>query len=35
VLDHIIVTEDEYFSMRDEKRLPFYNFRTGELTYYG
>jgi DNA repair protein RadC len=35
VLDHIIVTEDEYFSMWEEKRLPFYNFRTGELTYFG
>jgi DNA repair protein RadC len=35
VLDHFVVTDDAYFSMRDEKRLPFYNSRTGELTYVG
>jgi DNA repair protein RadC len=34
VKDHIIVTDEEYFSMRDEKRLPFYNSHTGELTYF-
>jgi DNA repair protein RadC len=33
LLDHIIVTDEEYFSMKDEKRMPFYNFRTGELRY--
>ena len=29
--DHIILTETEYFSMREENRLPFYDFRTGEM----
>lgn len=29
--DHIIVTETEYFSMREENRLPFYDFVTGEM----
>ena len=29
--DHIILTESEYFSMRDENRLPFYDFATGEM----
>lgn len=29
--DHIILTETEYFSMREANRLPFYDFRTGEM----
>ena len=29
--DHIILTENEYFSMREENRLPFYDFDTGEM----
>ena len=29
--DHIILTESEYFSMRDENRLPFYDFATGKM----
>lgn len=29
--DHIILTETEYFSMRDANRLPFYDFETGQL----
>lgn len=29
--DHIILTESEYFSMRDENRLPFYDVVTGEM----
>ena len=29
--DHIILTESEYFSMRDANRLPFYDFQTGEM----
>ncbi len=29
--DHIIITETEYFSMREENRLPFYDFATGEM----
>lgn len=29
--DHIILTETEYFSMREENRLPFYDFTTGEM----
>ena len=29
--DHIILTENEYFSMREENRLPFYDFATGEM----
>ncbi len=29
--DHIILTETEYFSMREENRLPFYDFVTGEM----
>ena len=29
--DHIILTESEYFSMREANRLPFYDFRTGEM----
>lgn len=35
VQDHIIVAENEYTSLRDSGRLPFYNFRTGELSYLG
>ena len=29
--DHIILTETEYFSMREANRLSFYDFRTGEM----
>ena len=29
--DHIILTEGEYFSMREANRLPFYDFQTGEM----
>lgn len=29
--DHIILTEQEYFSMREENRLPFYDFASGEM----
>ena len=29
--DHIILTETEYFSMREENRLPFYDLATGEM----
>ena len=29
--DHIILTETESFSMREENRLPFYDFATGEM----
>ena len=29
--DHIILTETDYFSMREENRLPFYDFATGEM----
>ncbi len=29
--DHIILTESEYFSMREANRLPFYDFQTGEM----
>ena len=29
--DHIILTETEYFSMREANRLPFYDFQTGEM----
>lgn len=29
--DHLILTETEYFSMREENRLPFYDFATGEM----
>lgn len=31
MLDHYIVTDTEYFSMREENRLPFYDFNGGEL----
>lgn len=34
VLDHIIVAGEEYTSLRDTRRLPFYNFKTGELQYF-
>lgn len=33
VADHIIVAGEEYCSMREDGRLPFYNFQTGELSY--
>ena len=29
--DHIILTETEYFSMREANRLPFYDFETGQV----
>ena len=29
--DHLILTETEYFSMREENRLPFYDFSSGEM----
>ena len=32
VQDHIIVAGEEYTSLRDTHRLPFYNFKTGELS---
>ena len=31
LLDHFILTDTEYFSMREEDRLPIYDFRTGTL----
>lgn len=31
LLDHIILTDTEYFSMREENRLPLYDFKTGTL----
>lgn len=31
LLDHFILTDTEYFSMRDENRLPIYDFKTGTL----
>ena len=31
LLDHFILTEGEYFSMREANRLPFYDFQTGEM----
>ena len=31
LLDHFILTDTEYFSMRDANRLPIYDFRTGML----
>lgn len=31
LLDHFILTDTEYFSMRDENRLPIYDFQTGSL----
>ena len=31
LLDHIILTDTEFFSMRDENRLPLYDTRTGTL----
>ena len=29
--DHIIIAENEYFSMRESNRLPFYDFETGAM----
>jgi len=29
--DHIILTEGEYFSLREANRLPFYDFETGQM----
>ena len=29
LLDHFILTDTEYFSMRDANRLPIYDFKTG------
>ena len=29
--DHIILTETEYFAMREANRLPFYDFETGQV----
>ena len=29
--DHVILAENEYFSMREENRLPFYDFQTGTM----
>ena len=31
LLDHFILTDTEYFSMREANRLPIYDFRTGTL----
>ena len=31
LLDHFILTDTEYFSMRDANRLPIYDFKTGTL----
>ena len=31
LLDHFILTDSEYFSMRDAGRLPIYDFKTGTL----
>ena len=31
LLDHFILTDTEYFSMREESRLPIYDFKTGTL----
>ena len=31
LLDHFILTDTEYFSMRDAGRLPIYDFKTGAL----
>lgn len=31
LLDHIILTEDDYFSMREENRLPLFDFETGTM----
>ena len=31
LLDHCILTDTEYFSMRDANRLPIYDFKTGTL----
>lgn len=31
LLDHFILTDTEYFSMRDANRLPIYDFKTGAL----
>ncbi len=31
LLDHFILTDSEYFSMRDANRLPIYDFKTGTL----
>lgn len=31
LLDHFILTDTEYFSMRDAGRLPIYDFKTGTL----
>lgn len=33
VADHIIVAGEDYCSMQEDGRLPFYNFSTGELVY--
>ena len=29
--DHIILAENDYFSMRESNRLPFYDFETGAM----
>lgn len=34
VLDHIVLTDEDYCSMRERGQLPFYDFRTGMLRYY-
>ena len=31
LLDHFILTDTEYFSMRDANRLPIFDFKTGTL----
>ena len=31
LLDHFILTDTEYFSMREANRLPIYDFKTGTL----
>ncbi|MFI3169312.1 MAG: JAB domain-containing protein [Faecalibacterium sp.] len=34
VLDHIIVSNEDYFSLFDQEKLPYFNMKTGELRYY-
>lgn len=34
VLDHIILSNDDYYSLFDQGKLPFYNMETGEIRYY-
>ncbi len=34
VLDHIIIANEEYYSLFDQEKMPFFNMKTGELRYY-